>query len=123
VIGVGIDHVDVARMRAVLVRRPALTARLFTASERADVARRVDPVPGLAARFAAKEAAMKSLGVGLGGVAFAEIEVLRRPSGAPQLVVHGRAASLASTLGVARFHLSMTHTASTAGAIVLAEGA
>ena len=73
VIGVGIDAVDVERFRRVLGRRPRFAERVFTAAERAEAAGRRDPVPGLAARFAAKEAVMKSLSVGLGAFDFADV--------------------------------------------------
>ncbi|MGH9267943.1 MAG: holo-ACP synthase, partial [Acidimicrobiales bacterium] len=62
----GTDVVDIERFRRVLARRPNLSARLFTAGEQAAVAGRNQPAGGLAARFAAKEATMKALGVGLG---------------------------------------------------------
>ena len=66
IVGVGVDVVDVERFRRVLARTPTLRERLFTAAELAYVAPRLDPVPSLAARFAAREAVMKSLGLGLG---------------------------------------------------------
>lgn len=119
-IGVGLDAVDVARFRRVLDRRPRILERVFTPAERAHLAGRADPVPGLAARFAAKEAAMKALGVGLGTIGLAELEVLDLPSGAPTLVATGRAAELAERLGVSAFSVSLTHTDTLAGAIVLA---
>jgi holo-[acyl-carrier protein] synthase len=120
VIGIGIDLVEVDRFRRMLARRPGMAGRLFTAAERAPLERRRDAVPGMAARFAAKEAAMKALGVGLGAFAFADIEVLRLPSGAPELHVTGRAAELAASLGVANWSVSLTHTDETASAVVVA---
>ncbi len=119
-LGVGLDAVDVERFRRVVARRPGLVERVFTAGERADLAGRADPVPGLAARFAAKEAAMKALGVGLGAVDLAELEVRREPTGAPRLLLTGRAASRAAALGVAALELSLTHTDQLAAAVVLA---
>jgi len=118
--GLGIDAVEVARFREVLDRRPGVLGRIFTIGERQDVATRVDPVPGLAARFAAKEAAMKALGVGLGAVDLAELEVRRSPGGAPRLELHGRALSLAARQGVERLEVSLTHTATLAAAVVVA---
>ena len=119
-IGLGIDAVEVDRFRRVLERRPALAARLFTEAERAYGARFSDPVPRLAARFAAKEAAMKALGVGLGAFGFHDVEVVRAPTGAPSLRVSGAAASLAGARGVTSFRVSLTHTARTAEAVVAA---
>lgn len=120
--GIGIDAVDIARLRAVLARRPGLGDRLFTPAERAYAARVADPAPRLAARFAAKEAALKALGVGLGAADFADLEVVRADGGAPALAVTGRAAALAARRGVARWHLSLTHTDAMAVASVVAEG-
>jgi holo-[acyl-carrier protein] synthase len=120
VIGVGIDAVDVERFRAILGRRRGFAERVFTAAERAEAAARHDPVPGLAARFAAKEAVMKSLSVGLGAFDFADVEVIRGDGGAPALSVSGRAATLAEARAVGGWHISLTHTASVAMAVAVA---
>lgn len=117
--GIGIDAVEVDRFRVVLGRRPAIVGRLFTAAEQAGVAGR-DPAPRLAARFAAKEAVMKALGVGLGAFAFHEVELVSLPSGAPSLALSGRAAALAEDLGVSGWRVSLTHTDSVAEAVVVA---
>lgn len=119
-IGIGIDLVEIDRFRRTLERRPAMAERLFTSYERASLEERKDPLPGLAARFAAKEATMKALGVGLGAFAFAEVEVRRLPSGAPSLFLTGEAARLAATLGVVGWSVSLTHTEETASAVVVA---
>lgn len=121
-IGIGIDSVEVERFRVTLRRRPRLLGRLFTEAEVQSLNERADPTPGLAARFAAKEATMKSLGVGLGEVGFREIEVVSAKSGAPSIVVTGRAMHVAQALSVTVLHLSMTHTNTTASAVVLADG-
>jgi holo-[acyl-carrier protein] synthase len=73
-------------------------------------------------RFAAKEAVLKSLGVGLGSTPLRAIEVVRADSGAPSIVLHEPAAALAAERGVVRFHVSLTHTASLAAAVVVASG-
>jgi holo-[acyl-carrier protein] synthase len=117
----GVDAVDVERFRRLLIRRPGLAQRLFTEAERALVSVRTDPVPGLAARFAAKEATMKALGTGIGGMRFAEVEVLGNKSGAPTLEVSGLAARRAEALGVRSWHVSLTHTESLAAAVVVAD--
>ncbi|HLG91609.1 MAG TPA: 4'-phosphopantetheinyl transferase superfamily protein, partial [Acidimicrobiales bacterium] len=75
-----------------------------------------------AARFAAKEAAMKALGLGLGGLRFCEVEVARDPSGAPRLRLHGQSAERARRRGVRGWRVSLTHTESLAQAVVLALG-
>jgi holo-[acyl-carrier protein] synthase len=120
VIGIGIDAVEVERMRATLHRTPSTRARLFTAGELADADRRPDPAERLAARFAAKEATMKALGVGLGAIDFHDVEVVRHESGRPELVVTGRAAELAAAQGVRRWLVSLTHTTTLAEAVVVA---
>ena len=120
VVGVGIDAVDVERFRTVLGRRGGFAERVFTAAEREEAAARHDPVPGLAARFAAKEAVMKSMSVGLGAFDFADVEVVRGDGGAPALTVRGRAAELAEARSVGGWHVSLTHTATVAMAIAVA---
>lgn len=120
-IGIGIDAVDVDRFRRVLARRNRLAQRLFTDAERAYAARAVDPTERLAARFAAKEAVMKVLGVGIGGVRFQDIEVIKDPTGRPDLALRGRAEELARAAGASRWHVSLTHTGVTAAAVVVAE--
>ena len=117
-VGLGIDAVDVPRFAGVLARRPAVAAKLFTQGERAYAARLANPAPALAARFAAKVAVMKALGVGLGAVAWSDIEVVRDDGGAPALVVTGRAGELAQGRGVAAWLVSLTHTATMASAVV-----
>jgi holo-[acyl-carrier protein] synthase len=120
VIGVGIDAVDVERFRRSLERTPAMRERLFTPTELAYVRPKADPVPSLAARFAAREAVMKSMGVGLGAFGFHDVWVERAESGAPSLAVTGPAAALAVERGITTWHLSLTHTAHTAIALVVA---
>ena len=119
-IGLGVDAVDVERFRRALARSPGLTQRLFTEEEQAYGARFADPAPRLAARFAAKEATMKALGVGLGAFGFRDVEVLIAPSGAPSLRLGGRAATLAGEQGVSSLHVSLTHTEHLAEAVVAA---
>jgi holo-[acyl-carrier protein] synthase len=119
-LGLGIDLVDVPRFAAVLARRPAIRDRLFTPAELSYASTLANPVPSLAVRFAAKEAVMKALGVGLGAFAFDEVEVRRRESGQPVLALSGRALALASARGVGTWLVSLTHTESSAGAVVMA---
>lgn len=117
VCGVGVDVVDVARFALAMERHPSIVPRLFTDSERRDASSRPER---LAARFAAKEALLKTLGVGVGAAPWHSIEVHRESSGAPSLRLHGEAAALAARAGAVRFHLSMTHTDLTAAAFVVA---
>jgi holo-[acyl-carrier protein] synthase len=122
VVGVGVDAVDIERLRQVLGRRTHMADRLFTGGERTYAGAASDPVPRLSTRFAAKEAAMKALGVGLGAFPFTDVEVVRHGLDAPSLVLHGSALELARGAGVARWHLSLTHTEQVAMAVVIAEG-
>jgi holo-[acyl-carrier protein] synthase len=110
----------VARFARALARRPKLAERLFTVGERTFAGTLSNPAPSLAARFAAKEAVMKALGVGLGAFAFGDVEVQREPSGAPHVVLSGGAARLASERQVSSWMLSLTHTSTTAAAVALA---
>jgi holo-[acyl-carrier protein] synthase len=123
ILGLGLDLVDIARMSRILEGPPAraarFVARVFTPAERAYCEARVDRASRYAARFAAKEAALKALGVPA-GLRFHELEVVRA-EGAPSLVLSGAAAEAAKRLGVARLHLTITHDGGTAAAVVVAE--
>jgi len=114
--------VEVERFRRVLRKRPGIVDRLFTPAEQAYGRRQRDPAERLAARFAAKEAVMKALGVGLGAFAFCDVEVVKAPSGAPSVALTGRAAELAVALGVTGWRVSLTHTALVAEAVAIALG-
>lgn len=107
-------------MRKTLARTPSFGARVFTDAERAYCERRRDPSERYAARFAAKEAVMKAMGVGIGACPMRAIEVVSASSGAPSVVLHGDAARLAAERGITAWHLSLTHTASMAQAMVVA---
>jgi holo-[acyl-carrier protein] synthase len=120
VIGIGVDAVDIERFRTSLTRTPSMRTRLFVAEELAYVAPKVDPVPALAARFAAREATMKALGLGLGAFGFHDVWVSRLDSGAPVLHVTGRAAEIAAGVGVRAWQISLTHTDLVAVAVVAA---
>ena len=114
IVGVGIDVVDIARFLATLERTPALRERLFTPDER-DL-----PPASLAARFAAKEALAKALGAPA-GMSWQDATVRRAPGEPPALEVRGTVAARAAELGVERFHLSLSHDAGIASAVVIAE--
>jgi holo-[acyl-carrier protein] synthase len=121
VVGVGIDVVDVERFRRVLARTPGMRRRVFTPAELEYVAPRIDPVPSLAARFAAREAVMKALGLGLGAFGFHDVSVRVAASGAPSLIVVDTAAELAAERGIAALHLSLAHDGPVAIAMVVAD--
>jgi len=123
IVGIGVDLVDVRRMRGVLERRgDRIIRRVFTAAEQDYCRAHRDPSPYFAVRFAAKEALFKALGTGWArGVAWCEAEVLRQESGAPKLVVTGRARELADELGTRRIHVSLSHSEEAAIAVVVLE--
>ncbi|HUR78838.1 MAG TPA: holo-ACP synthase [Acidimicrobiales bacterium] len=114
-IGLGVDAVDVDRFGRVLARTPRMAARLFTDAELS-----IEQVPRLAARFAVKEAVMKAMGVGFGAFGWHEVETVRAASGAPVVVLRGAAAQLANQHGISRWLVSLTHTDTTAVAVVAA---
>lgn len=118
--GVGIDVVDVARFRLALERRPKIVERLFTEGERRDARARPER---LAARFAAKEAVMKTMKVGVGSAPWRSIEVTLDDAGAPSVLLHAPTRELANSLGLTTLHLSMTHTEQTAAAFVVGTAA
>jgi len=121
--GIGVDAVDIVRFRASLKRTPSMRNRLFVAEELAYVEPQADPAPSLAVRFAAREAVMKAMGVGLGAFDFHDVWVSRAESGEPTLRVTGRAEILANERGISRWHVSLTHSDSLAVAYVIAEAA
>jgi holo-[acyl-carrier protein] synthase len=114
--GVGIDLVDVARFATALERHPRLAERLFTDGERHDAHGRAER---LAARFAAKEAVLKTFGVGIWSTSWRSIEVTLSESGAPSVVLHGSAKDLALAAGVTSLQLSLSHTDDLAAAFVI----
>jgi holo-[acyl-carrier protein] synthase len=123
--GIGIDLVDIARVDRLLdAKGERALCRLFTADEVAYALARPHPTQHLAARLAAKEAAFKALsGNSLArGIGWKEIEVIRDDI-RPTLALHGRAAERATELGVTSVWLSLTHSATTAGAVVVLEAA
>ena len=124
ILGIGVDLVEVARMQGLLDRKgERVLRRLFTDGERAYASTHREPARQLAARAAAKEAAFKALsGNDLArAIGWRELEVVSTPGRAPVLVLHGRAVQRARELGVAHIHLSLTHSESTACAMVIAE--
>jgi len=121
VVGVGIDVVPVERFADSLRRTPSLAGRLFTAAEQVTASGEPRTAESLAARFAAKEALAKSLGAG-GGMHWTDAEVLVDDAGRPSLAVRGTVQARADSLGVRRFHLSMSHDGGIAAATVIAEG-
>ena len=119
IVGVGVDAIEIARFAAALERRPRLGDRCFTEAEAAYCRSRAFPPQHFAARFAAKEAVGKALGLGM--TRWREVEVVRG-RGAPSVALHGRYAERAEALGVTRIALSLTHSRTDAIAVAVAEG-
>ncbi|MCL4162619.1 UNVERIFIED_CONTAM: hypothetical protein GTU68_017224 [Idotea baltica] len=105
-------------MRRLVDRHPGFVARVFTDAERDYAEKAKDSAERFAVRFAAKEAVLKVLGVGLGGAKFRDIEVGHLPSGAPTLAVEGKGQALADELGIDSWLITLTHSDTTAGAVV-----
>ncbi|HYA36317.1 MAG TPA: holo-ACP synthase [Candidatus Binataceae bacterium] len=127
ILGTGIDVIEVARIERALTRPHTgerFRRRVYTEGEvRYCESRGMPRYQSYAARFAAKEAAMKAMGTGWNrNVGWNEIEVARERGRAPTIVVHGKTAEFARRKGIARFHLSITHTRDEAIAHVIAEG-
>ena len=123
VAGVGTDLVQASRFRRFLQeQKRGVIDRIFTAGEKAYALGKKDPAPHLAARFAAKEAFLKALGLGLReGLSWQDLDVVRDDLGKPSLVVSGRAAEICSQRGIDRIHLSYSHDGDYAQAVVILE--
>lgn len=121
IIGVGIDVASIERFEAALARTPAMADRLFTPAEQLLPSGARRGAASLAARFAAKEALAKAVGAP-GGLEWHDAEVRAEKSGRPTLHVTGTIAALAEQLGVRSWHLSLSHDAGVATAVVIAEG-
>lgn len=122
ILGTGLDLVSVARFERFLLRRGERgLRRIFTPGE-VDYCRTLAaPAASFAARFAAKEAFVKALGTGLSGLRWTDVEVVRADSGEPSLRLHGAAAAALADRGARAAHLSLSHTAELAGAVVILE--
>ncbi|WP_244929885.1 holo-ACP synthase [Nocardioides sp. W7] len=115
IVGVGIDVCDIERFGISLERTPGLRSRLFTPAEA------TRPLASLAARFAAKEALAKALGAPV-GMSWHDAEVLNESSGRPLLEMRGSVLARAEALGVGSVHVSLSHDAGIASAVVVLEG-
>lgn len=124
ILGTGIDLIEVARIAASYERfGERFLARLLRPAEIAYCLTHAQPAPHLAARFAAKEAVAKAFGTGLGAaLGWQDIEVVRRASGEPAVLLHDKGAALLAARGGRVVHLSLTHTAQHAAAVAVLEG-
>jgi len=114
ILGVGIDVVDIDRFRESLDRTPAMRDRLFTAAERER------SLASLAARFAAKEALAKALGAPT-GMQWLDAEIVNEATGDPRFDIRGSVLARANDIGVAAVHVSLSHDAGIASAVVVLE--
>lgn len=120
IIGLGVDVCSIERFGQALERTPGLAERLFSPAEQVTPAGTPRSVESLAARFAAKEALAKALGAG-GGMIWTDAEIVCDERGRPGIEVRGTVAARAESLGVTRWHVSLTHDAGIASATVIAE--
>jgi holo-[acyl-carrier protein] synthase len=118
--GVGVDIVDIARLKEALARTPGLAERLFTVAELNGVGERHAPADSLAGCFAAKEALAKVLGAPA-GLRWTDAEVVRDGDGRPFLAVRGTVADAARASGIGAWHLSLSHDGGFCVAVVVAE--
>ncbi|MFJ1599452.1 holo-ACP synthase [Streptomyces sp. NPDC088261] len=121
IIGVGIDVAEIDRFGESLLRTPQMVERLFSERELLLPSGERRGTASLAARFAAKEAVAKALGAP-GGLRWLDAEVYVEESGQPRLRVLGTVAARAAELGVRHWHVSLSHDAGVASAVVIAEG-
>jgi holo-[acyl-carrier protein] synthase len=123
IISIGIDIIEVARIREVLLRTPRFADRVYTAAERKYCdSRGVVAAQHYAARFAAKEAALKALQTGWrGGISWQDIEISAHESGAPYLIFRGEVLAVFEKFRATATHLSMSHTSEHAIAQVILE--
>ena len=124
ILGTGIDLIEVARIAASLEKfGDRFVNRILLPDEIAYCRSHKNPAPFLAARFAAKEAVSKAFGTGIGAaLGWQDIEVRRKETGAPFVVLHGRGQELFAARGARQLHLSLTHTEHYAAATAVLEG-
>lgn len=110
-VGLGVDIVEIERMREILARSESFAERTFSEAERAYCDKKGNPASHYAARFAAKEAVVKALGTGFSdGIGVRDIEVVLDKKGRPSVVLTGRAKEIAAEQGVREISISLSHT-------------
>lgn len=120
-VGLGVDIVEIDRVRAILRRSPAFARRAFSEEERAYCDAKANPEAHYATRFAAKEAVLKALGTGFSeGIGPLDVSVTRSAKGKPAVVLQGRAREVAQEMGVVDLPLSLSHTHNDAVACAMA---
>lgn len=120
-VGLGVDLVDIERMRTIMQRTKSFEAKYFSDEERAYCSSKADPIPHFAVRFAAKEAVVKALGCGFTkGIMPRDISIVKAPGKRPYAELSGAAALVAEELSVTEIPISLSHTATDAIAIAIA---
>lgn len=124
ILGLGMDIVEVARIAASMTKLgDAFVERLLLPEEIAYCRAHKDPAPYVAARFAAKEAIAKAFGTGIGAeLSWHDMEIRRKESGEPYVVLHGQGQELMAARRARTVHLTLTHTAQSAAATAILEG-
>lgn len=124
ILGTGVDLIEVTRIAASYVKfGERFVNRILTPAEIAYCLDHREPAPYLAVRFAAKEAVSKAFGTGLGAeIGWRDIEVCRKESGEPFVVLHGKGQTLFQARGAKKLHISLSHTQQHAIAMAILEG-
>jgi holo-[acyl-carrier protein] synthase len=123
VVGIGVDIVEVGRIERAIARwGDAFVRRIYTRAEIVRTETGVMPVPRLAARFAAKEAVMKALGIGWRAIAWRDIEITNDAAGRPIVYLHGATRRIAAERGVHQVMIALSHTREHAVANAIALG-
>jgi len=124
ILGTGIDLIEVERIRASFEKfGERFALRILVGGELEYCTSHKDPAPFIAARFAAKEAVSKAFGTGIGGsIGWHDIEVRRKETGEPYVILHGKGEELFRARGASQLHLSISHTVQHATAISILEG-
>lgn len=119
--GIGTDIIEIERVKKAIARE-AFRARVFTEAERAYCAARgAGAAASFAARFAGKEAVLKSLGTGLRGGTLQDVEITNDALGAPHVTLHGAFLAMAEEKGIRRMHITLSHAREYATAVCIAE--
>jgi holo-[acyl-carrier protein] synthase len=123
IVGLGIDIIEIARIGEVFRKYPdRFPGKILTEQEQAYCRQFADPLPEIAARFAAKEAFSKAIGTGMTrGTVWKDIEVIKEPGKPPRIHLNGEAKKWTERLGINNIHLSLTHTEKNAAAVVTVE--